>query len=186
MEKPVEFAEYQGYKNFATWSVIYWIRQQGRETQLQYQRLARTFSHRTFQKDMISAFESFLKGWCPPDSMEASMVRDLLSCGMRAIEWDLVYDLLRGMEIKWVPNLLTVAAIKMISQASWQDVVDNVEFDIEANSRLRDWTRGQIEIWINNVTARQNNAPLSIFAVKIYEVVLLSIDWEEIVKDLRK
>lgn len=186
MEKPIEFGEYQGYKNFASWSVIYWIRQQSRETQLHYRTRARTYSHKTFQKDMISAFEAFLSGWSSPDSVEGSIVRDLFACGMRAIEWDLVYDLLRGKEIKWIPNVLTAAATKMLSQASWQDVVANTEFDIEANNKLRDWTRGQVEIWVNNLTARQNKTALSTFIMKLYEVVLPSIDWEAVVNELKK
>ena len=113
-------------------------------------------------------------------------MRDFLLCGLRAIEWDLVYDLLRGKAIKWIPNLLTTAATEMIKQAPWQDVVDGIEFDIEANNRLRDWTYGQIDIWINNVTARQHKTPLSIFAVNIYEVVLSSVDWKAVVEELKK
>ena len=186
MDKPVKFGEYQGCKNFATWSVAFWIRQQSQETRLHYQQLARSYAYTTFQKDMVSAFESFIKGWLAPDSMEANIVRDFLSCGIRAVEWDLVCDLLRGKEIKWIPNLLTVAATKMINQAPWQDVIDNVEFDIEANNRLRGWTHGQIDLWVNNLTARQNQTALSIFAVKIYEVVLSSVDWKAVVEELKK
>jgi hypothetical protein len=186
VEKPVEFGEYQGYKNFASWSVVYWIRQQSPESQQHYRTLAKTFAHTTFQKDMTGALGSFLKGWGPLDGMEANMVRDLLACGIRAIEWDLVYDLLQGKEIKWVPNQLTVAATTMISQAPWRDVLENVEFDLEANSRLRDWTRGQVDIWINNVTARYSQTPLSIFVLKTYEVVLSSVNWEQVVKELKK
>lgn len=186
MNKPVKFGEYQGCKNFATWSVGHWIGQQDREMQIHYRRLARVFSHTTFQKDMVSAFEAFLKGWVSPENMEGNIVRDFLLCGLRAIEWDLVYDLLRGKAIKWVPNLLTTAATEMLKQAPWQDVVDGVEFDIEANNRLRDWMHGQIDIWINNVTARQHKTPLSIFAVNIYEVVLSSVDWKAVVEDLKK
>ena len=182
--KPVQFGNYQGWKNFPTWCVYNQISKEDPERQQHYHKKGRSFSVRTFQSDMVSAFESFLKGWTAPGSLEGRIVADWLFCGVGVIEWDHVYDLLRGKEIKWVPNELTLAAVTLIEQSPWGDVVSDVKYDLEANNRLRNWTYVEINLWRNNVTARVPSA-LSDFARKIYETVLQAIDWESIVLYLK-
>ena len=184
LSKPVQFSAYQGWKNFPTWCVYNQISKEDSDIRQHYQSMARSFAVRTFQSDMVSALESFLKGWCSPDSLEGRIVTDWLFCGVGMIEWDQVYSLLRGNEITEVPHDLTLASVILIGQVPWQNIIDWMQIDCKENNRLQTWTYIQINMWRNNVTSRVHSA-LSDFARKIYETVLQVVDWDSIVLYLK-
>jgi hypothetical protein len=176
-----EFAPYEGAPNHPTWAICVEINND-QDAQKKYRAYADQGEVYTHLAPLLK--EAFAKNM-NSGSIYASIVRSWLMNATRRVQWSLVYDKLDGTPSAISPDGFVMLAYQMMKQAPWQDITKNAEYRVNADQMLREWTDIQIDMWINNPSARRNKTPITEFATKSFEIYFAVVDWEYVNKKCR-
>jgi hypothetical protein len=176
-----EFAPYEGAPNNPTWAICVEI-DNNQDAKKKYRAYADQGGVYTHLAPLLK--DAFTKNM-NSGSVYASIVRSWLMNATRRVQWSLVYDKIDGTISTRGPDGFALLAYEMIKQAPWQDIIKGAEYRIEADQMLQEWTNIQLDMWMNNPSARKNKTPITEFVTKSFEIYFAVVDWEYINKKFK-
>lgn len=186
MTRPVEFTEYNGWKNYATWAAFTYITGSDRLRPL-YSELARKDKVREHLTLKMEGFFSIVYR----DRSREILMQDWITCATQWIDWPGVLHMLRGRHAALVleqePTNLDMVAVAYFETIPgiWQTIVSGAKGG--EDQALKDWVTDGIITWIESPDARAHaSSPVSLFIKSCFDIVIGSIDWDRLTEALKE
>jgi hypothetical protein len=170
----IEFPEYNGWSNYATWAAY---------THITDNNLQEVFVKQGVQEWLTLKLKGFFS-IIYKDHFRELLMQDLLTLAIQFVEWPLVMLALEGKILYKELSNLDEATIAYLEVGLWQNIIAGREQ--REDEALKIWVRDSIITWVESADARSHaTSPLSLLVKKYFAIVIESVDWEQLTNKLK-